>query len=663
MIRKALAKENRKTTGKVFLVLCILAILLAGSLPVTGQNVFANLYGRDVVMGHYGYVRNGVHYTYTDNENSWIMLTNSHDNDYIVLKFREEAEADMPVQVREFTEDNILQSETEAVWEAGKGFVEMRIANPDTAYVELYIPGDFTVDRSFYAVRYQRYKRSALFFGIVAVIVLLATLFLAGSRPGQAFLAWLGSRKKAFRRIFERGRMRRHRLEWVTFILILVIGGLYSFLEPPFTGMCWDDEFHYTTSIRYGHIYSSAVSASDYDVMFRTVSRNITSEIFKWEERGKYSRYLNEIDRRGYIMVYPERKPVRISTLPYIPYLIPLLMMKTLHVPWTIRFMIGRWVYVWFLAIFTVLGMRRLKSGKLVAALIALTPGVIFLAGNYSYDTWITALYLYGMCCVFGELQKQQEPIGLKTSGKIFASLALAGIPKPVYFPINAIAFFMPRNKFRTKKGYWYYKLAAVCCVAFPILLTWLNTFGQSGGIGVGDARGGSAVNAAVQVQLAIQEPGRFAHVILNFLKGYLNPFGFGKGWSSSFAYLGNLNIGGLVFILILVGVVVSWARKEPGKFPWWYRLGLLFVYFAIGAIATVSMYVSFTPVGSDTVLGAQPRYLTPVMFPTIYGVTRLSGGKVLTNKTFQTVGHVVLLAAMAALNVYAIWSLCLVLY
>lgn len=661
MIRRALAGENRKRTGKILLFLGILAILLAGALPIVGQNVFASIPARDVSPVSFGYIKKDLHYVYTGKENSWILIQNSHDTQYIVVKFREEAEADIPVRVREFTEDNTLLEEQETVWKKGSSITEVRPAHGDTVYIELHIPADFTLDRSVYAVHYQRFRKSAVFFAGVLAAVLLGTLFLSGTRPGCAFVSLLSRKWREFLDIFDRERMRKYRLEWTTFILIVFVGALYAFFEPPYTGMSYDDEFHYLQSVEFGHIYSSAISYSDYDVWYQTTSGQITSENFRWEERCIYSHYLNEMDRRGYIMIIPNRGRFRISVVPYIPYMILHLILKTLHVPWTVRLMIGRWVYAWLLGLFTALGMKRLRSGKLVAAVLSLTPGIVFLAGNYSYDTWVTMLYLYGMCCVFGELQKPQELIGLKTPAKMFTALALAGIPKPVYFPINAISFFMPRGKFKSRAGYWLYKLSAVLCTAFPLLLTWLRTF--AGGMGTGDTRGGSDVNAAVQVQLALEQPARFARVILQYLKDYLNPFGFGKGWANNLAYLGNLKIGGLIFVLIMAAVLVSLARKEPGRFPWWYRLGLLFEYFAIGAIVTISMYVVFTPVGSDVVLGAQQRYLTPVLFPAIYGITRISGGKYLTNRRFQTAGHILLLAAMTAVNVYAIWSLCLIKY
>lgn len=660
MIRNLFAKENRKRTWKVFLFLFILAVLLAGALPLKGKNVFYCAYDGDVVAASRGYMWTDRHYEYTGDENSWILLQNNPSTEYIAVKFKEEAAADVPVSVRQFSKGNVLLEEENTVWEKGSCLLEIFVSHEDTELIEVYIPESFTIDRAMYAAHYQRYRKSAVFFAGVFAAVLLATLLLAGTGPGCRFLSRISGFRNYLRGIFRKERMRMYRLEWVTFILILVVGGLYAFLEPPVAGLCYDEQDHYVRVIRIGHAHSSTIAMSDYDVMYQAASSKITSESYKWEERTKYSGYLNALDKKEYLM-FLEKRPFAITDIPYVPYSVLHLILTTLHVPWTIRFMLGRWLYVWFLAVFTALGMKRLKSGKLVAAMIALTPGVIFLAGNYGYDTWITALCMYGMCCVFGELQDPQRPIGSGRPAKLFGALAVSGFPKPVYFPINAIAFFMPRSKFKTRKGYWLYKLAAVLCVAFPILLTWLRMF--AGSTVTQDIRGGSDVNAAAQVQFALQEPVRFAHVILNYLKGYLNPFGFGKGWANNLAYLGNLQIGGLVFILILLAAVVSWRRKEPGKFPWWYRLGLLFIYFAVGAIVTVSMYVVFTPVGAETVQGAQQRYLTPVLFPTIYGITRISGGKYLTNKTFQTIGHAVLLALMAAINLYAVWKLILIRY
>ena len=337
------------------------------------------------------------------------------------------------------------------------------------------------------------------------------------------------------------------------------------------------------------------------------------------------------------------------------------LVLRTLHLPWTVRFILGRWSMIWLFALLCAAGVRHLKSGKPLVTLLAITPGIIFLGSNYGYDTWITGWYFYGLCVLFGELQRPKEILQKKNMGKLLVALFLADLTKLVYFPINAIAFFMPKSKFANKKNYWLYKGAVVLQIVVLLGLLYLRSF--AGGVGTGDPRGGEMVNSALQIELAVSEPAWFMHVIFRALLEFINPYISSRGWSNALGYMGRLPVKSLVLILLLIAVVFSWSRREEGKFPWWYRLGVFAVYVSTSAIILVSMYVSYTPVGADAVNGVQHRYLVPLMFPLLFVLTRVSCGKILSNHKLQCAVQGILLAVMMALNVYAVGSLCLAYY
>ena len=50
----------------------------------------------------------------------------------------------------------------------------------------------------------------------------------------------------------------------------------------------------------------------------------------------------------------------------------------------------------------------------------------------------------------------------------------------------------------------------------------------------------------------------------------------------------------------------------------------ILSIFFFVGMAALIAsaLYISFTPVGHSTVLGCQPRYIIPLLAPTILLVT-----------------------------------------
>ena len=425
------------------------------------------------------------------------------------------------------------------------------------------------------------------------------------------------------RKIFEK------RIEVFGTLLTLIIGTVFSFAAPAATGLNFDDQDHFIKVVYMSTFLERRVSFADWDNIVEARSALILGDTFEYDKREALNEFRNEMEREHYfVSTSPGASIIEMKNLSYVTSVIPFFIGKLLHLPWNIRFMLGRWGTVIFLTIVAYYSMKSLRSGKMIAFMVAAMPGVIFLAASYSYDIWLLGCIMLGLAMFFGEKQYTEHHLPLKIALWMSVILFCSNFSKPIYFPLFVIAFFMPMYKFKNKRNYWLYKLLNVFTMALPVMMVLISTLMP--GLGGGDTRGEEGVNAAGQYETFMNNPIHGIIIIGRYLITYLNPFFERTAWFNRLGYMGTMKIGIYGAIVLTVCSFLSVNRKETAKFPWWYRLGVLAVYVVIGFFAAFSMYIMFTPVGVETVYGCQARYILPAVFPVLFACTRWSGGALL---------------------------------
>ena len=285
---------------------------------------------------------------------------------------------------------------------------------------------------------------------------------------------------------------------------------------------------------------------------------------------------------------------------------------------------------------------RKLKSGKMIAAVIALIPTSLFLAANFSYDYWTNCFVILGMSYFVSAQQEKEDTISLKDTVIMCASFVLASVPKLLYAVFSLLPFLIRRKKIEKPKRYYLICAASLAAIGLLLALKSLQTV-QGGG----DARGGSDVSTSGQIAYILGNPFGFARMLITFLADYLS-IGQMKGYIVNFAYLG-LGGGEYVFIALLAVTALTDKKKcDIHAYNFISRLAVVGIFFGLSAVIATALYVAFTPVGYETVLGCQPRYLIPMLYPMLSII-----GIGFDNKINRTFYNTVVLVACAAVNVY----------
>lgn len=284
-------------------------------------------------------------------------------------------------------------------------------------------------------------------------------------------------------------------------------------------------------------------------------------------------------------------------------------------VPFVIKFILARLSYAFIYSFVLYFGMRKLRSGKMILAVVALYPTAVFITANYSYDYWVIAWMIYAIASIVGQMQTPEKEIQLKDQVKIILAFVIGLGPKAIYFPLILLCWLIPKDKFNSGRACWIFRIAsflAMCLVLASFCIPYFVRDGLPS-----DIRGGSDVDGSRQIAFILSHPFEYAVSLMNHMWSYLSIEGT-KGYMISFAYLG---FGSSIVWLLLLSLTLlttltdtKYSTKQVNNA----KTRIVDIVLILGTIALVctSLYISFTPVGSSVFSGVQARYLLPLIFP-----------------------------------------------
>ncbi|MEI8343336.1 MAG: DUF2142 domain-containing protein [Candidatus Moraniibacteriota bacterium] len=431
----------------------------------------------------------------------------------------------------------------------------------------------------------------------------------------------------------------------VAFLAIALICGTLLIISESKEFVSWDEGIHYK---RVERLAANVVPGMYFRPNFVRYSLSIDEQAKidkKVDSEYKKPKTKNSTDGFSY------------KGMAYIPSVIGLAVGNLLRLPFHIIFNLGRWFNLLAYAVVIFFAIRKLKSGKMIMSVIALFPTAIFLASNYTYDSWVTAFTMLGLAYLFSELQQPEKKISISHITIMVGAFVIGIGPKAIYFPLMFLLFLIGRSKFESEKEFHKFLWVSVFSISF-VAGSFVLPFFISGE-GSGGARGKFDVDTSRQIQFILAQPFEYAKILVNFLKDYVNPLN-ASGFTNFFAYLGMTKGFYVVLALISIVTLADKNRYDKQTSNWKIKMSVISVYFVTAALISSALYLSFTEVGKNTIDGVQPRYLIPLVFPLLFVLGYCFNIK---DKLNKNIFNLIIFCIMAIIILNGIWELIIVKY
>lgn len=402
------------------------------------------------------------------------------------------------------------------------------------------------------------------------------------------------------------------------FAMILLTGTVQVIATPPVAGISWDDEIHYLRTAYVSWGANGKIAPADAELFNHYQTVIYERKEYTAEGREAWIEFIDQYHEENDTLI----ESGLVFTKEYVAYIPAAVGMAIGHLfgmTFTHTFMLGKFFNLLCYAFIVSFAIKQLDRGKLLASVIAMFPTNIFLASSYSYDWWITALVLLGYALFLKEIQAGRK-ITTKKLIVILSIMVIGLLPKAVYFLLIAPMMFFKDDRYENPKVCRCLVIGAMAI----LLLSFILPMFFAGGAG-GDIRGGSDVNGTEQIKFILKHPFAYVGVVGRFLLYYLSPDTTGD-YMTFYAYMGRGSFNTMALPLLAAASALDNNAKPLDKKEniWVTLAGVMAVAGSILLVIT-AMYVSFTPVAYGTVNGCQPRYLTPIVFPGLYLLTRMN--------------------------------------
>lgn len=239
---------------------------------------------------------------------------------------------------------------------------------------------------------------------------------------------------------------------------------------------------------------------------------------------------------------------------------------------------------------------------------ISLMPMMVALSGVYSIDGVTTGICLLFISYCF-KLYEGKDKITLKQLMVLSALFVLVSLVKSAgYIFIGLIVLILPIRKIIKENKKWHIALLALFIIigvainAYVMLSLQTDDFSDTRMEGT---------NATEQLEYIKENPKEFAEILYKDIKSMTTGFG-------TISYLhGPMFFGSNssnIFFLLLLYIFFVASTDNTKQFNNWIRLLFIIIFIITIAFTEIIMYISYTPVGHDSIYGYQARYLYPIL-------------------------------------------------
>jgi uncharacterized membrane protein len=400
--------------------------------------------------------------------------------------------------------------------------------------------------------------------------------------------------------------------EYLFLLSALSVGVLLIMITPPFLNGCWDEETHYHNTLEEVTFPSGYVSTSDTLLLQYQVDNVVNNIGFDEQSYKSFKSLVDEYPYRPMKFTYS----FSTASISYIPEVIGQIIGRGLHLPFFWTYKLGKlFNLIFYCAVFS-LAIKKVRYGKVLVSLIGLIPTSLYMATSYSYDPWLISLSTLGYSYLIEAVQSRKiKKASTKELCIGLIVLTIGIIPKAIYLFLLLPALLLPKDCFNSVNQKKKVQFVTVICM-ITLLLSFMVPFFASSASSAGDVRGGAGVNSSLQIQFILSQPFQYLKILLEFLNTYLSL----NMANNYLVYYGYAGLGRLWISLLIVLVIIAVLdRSEELIAMMRIRIGVLVSCVLLVLLIPTALYISFTPVGSNSINGVQWRYLLPLLLPVLY--------------------------------------------
>lgn len=379
------------------------------------------------------------------------------------------------------------------------------------------------------------------------------------------------------------------------FLIILAIGTIYAFTTPILDVP--DESVHllrsmYTSTgnlVLYENHDDKLQVSKDFDVIFDDMKENL------YNNRLQNFKHNPETNSMWILKVTNAY-----SFISYIPQACGLFLGRLLHLNLFWIFYLGRLTNLLAYALLCRFAIKIIKDFKIPMFIVTLMPMAVYLAASYNQDSLSIGLIFVALALFVNLYLSPERSISIRQIALYAVLCCLIGTTKLPYVLLICLLIFISPKKFKSNKIYACTYLAVASVGVFSLL--WFVYYSSISGY--------NAYNTIHDIDPKGQLLFLYQHKLASIYilgKAMLNFF----PTASGLFYFGPLTYSSgeitLLYYIFIGSVLIFYFRKFD--IPKSVRIGSFLVTSLICAVIWVSLYITWSKVGSSTVEGLQGRY------------------------------------------------------
>lgn len=414
--------------------------------------------------------------------------------------------------------------------------------------------------------------------------------------------------------VFDRRSWIVKKPEWMTALVCLVMGSFIIYTQGV-NENGWDEQVHFQNAYQLSWVGSEFETDQAYQLLSQRLSIMYYNTT---EEKELLTQYINQqytVNRQ----TAPKAVTFSYNKVAYLVQAAAVWIGRHLGLSFNRLYMLGKWANLWTYILIIFASIRLVPKWKYLFAGIALIPTQVFIASTYTYDVVSHGLLLLGMALWLKVLlEEKSRYTAIYILGCIVA-FGIGALAKAVYIPLILLCCAIPKDKFisdKIYKAFWAVVIGGCAVVMLTFVAPILhNVLSNNVGWG-GDPRGG-ATDAVAQFQSVLSQPWRYVTMLLHNMGESMADYLVGTEGILSFGRMTERNpMDGFFYYLAILWMagILFFGKPETIGLSKKYRFILLGVTALILFFIWTAMYLSYTPVGKDEILGVQARYYYPLI-------------------------------------------------